>query len=234
MPRSSRLFEIIQILRVAEGPVTAADLADQLEVSVRTIYRDIAALQGMRTPIEGEAGMGYLMRKGYDLPPLNFDTDEIEALRVALAMLARTGDSALQRAAQRVCGKIDALHGPADWLEIVPWGAPSDDSAPDCVSKAMLRTAIREESKLELLYRDENNNETRRVVRPLVLIYHLNCVMLAAWCETRSAFRHFRTDRIWDCTLTGTDFTGEGAVLRRLWREQYEREGTQVGTAVGG
>ncbi len=234
MPRSSRLFEIIQILRAAEGPVTAADLSDQLEVSVRTIYRDIAALQGMRTPIEGEAGMGYLMRKGYDLPPLNFDTDEIEALRVALAMLARTGDSALQRAAQRVCGKIDALHGPADWLEIVPWGAPSDDSAPDCVSKAMLRGAIREESKLELLYRDEKNNETRRVVRPLALIYHLNCVMLVAWCETRSAFRHFRTDRIWECTLTGTDFTGEGAVLRRLWREQYEREGTQLGAAGGG
>ncbi|WP_424984868.1 helix-turn-helix transcriptional regulator [Microbulbifer sp. S227A] len=234
MPRSSRLFEIIQILRAAEGPVTAAELSGELEVSVRTIYRDIAALQGMRTPIEGEAGMGYLMRRGYDLPPLNFDTDEIEALRVALAMLARTGDSALQRAAQRVCGKIDALHGPADWLEIVPWGAPSDDSAPDCVSKAMLRSAIREERKLELLYRDEKQNETRRVVRPLVLIYHLNCVMLAAWCETRATFRHFRADRIWECTLTGTDFRGEGDVLRRLWREQYEAEEAQTGDAAAG
>lgn len=234
MPRSSRLFEIIQILRTAEGPVTAADLSDELEVSVRTIYRDIAALQGMRTPIEGEAGMGYLMRKGYDLPPLNFDTDEVEALRVALAMLARTGDSALQRAAQRVCGKIDALHGPADWLEIVPWGAPSDDSAPDCVSKALLRSAIREECKLELLYRDEHNTETRRVVRPLVLIYHLNCVMLAAWCETRATFRHFRADRIWECALTGADFKGEGDVLRKIWREQYEAEEAAIAATATG
>lgn len=224
MPRSSRLFEIIQILRAAEKPVTAAELSDRLEVSVRTVYRDIAALQGMRTPIEGEAGLGYLMRRGYDLPPLNFDTDEIEALRVAIAMLARTGDSVLQQAAQRVCGKIDALHGPADWLEIVPWGAPSDDSAPDCVSKALLRTAIREEQKLDILYRDENDIETRRIVRPLVLIYHLNCVMLAGWCELRATFRHFRADRIWDCVETGAYFKGEGEVLRGLWREQYERD----------
>lgn len=91
MRRSTRLFEIIQILRAAEGPLTADVIAEQLEVSKRTIYRDIAALQAMRTPIEGEAGLGYVMRRGYDLPPLNFDGEEIEALRVGLAMLTRTG-----------------------------------------------------------------------------------------------------------------------------------------------
>ena len=101
MRRSTRLFEIIQILRAAEAPVTADKLADKLEVSVRTVYRDIAALQAQRTPIEGEAGVGYLMRRGYDLPPLNFDAEEVEALWVGLSMLARTGDSTLQHAAAR-------------------------------------------------------------------------------------------------------------------------------------
>jgi len=100
MRRSNRLFEIIQILRSAGRPMTADALAQKLEVSTRTIYRDISALQMMSTPIEGEPGIGYVMRRGYDLPPLNFDLEEIEALRVGLALLSRTGDSALQRAAR--------------------------------------------------------------------------------------------------------------------------------------
>lgn len=91
MRKSTRLFELIQILRAASGPITAQELADRLGISVRTVYRDIAALQAMRTPIDGEAGLGYVMRRGYDLPPLNFDKDEVEALRVGLALLTRTG-----------------------------------------------------------------------------------------------------------------------------------------------
>lgn len=121
MRRSTRLFEIIQILRAAGAPVTAEALAARLEVSVRTVYRDIAELQAQRTPIEGEAGIGYVMRRGYDLPPLNFDAEEVEALWVGLSLLARTGDSHLQRAASRICQKIDALHCPADWLQVAPW-----------------------------------------------------------------------------------------------------------------
>jgi predicted DNA-binding transcriptional regulator YafY len=109
MRRSDRLFEIIQILRSARQPVTAEAIARQLEVSTRTIYRDISALQVMNTPIEGESGIGYIMRRGYDLPPLNFDLEEIEALRVGLALLSRTGDSALQCAARRIHAKVDAL-----------------------------------------------------------------------------------------------------------------------------
>lgn len=105
--------------------MTAEFLARQLEVSTRTIYRDISALQIMNTPIDGEPGIGYMMRKGYDLPPLNFDMEEIEALRVGLALLSRTGDSALQRAAQRIHEKVDALHGTADWLRVAPWGRRS-------------------------------------------------------------------------------------------------------------
>ncbi|MEL6520036.1 MAG: YafY family protein [Pseudomonadota bacterium] len=219
MHRSNRLFEIIQKLRAASGPVTADTLADSLEVSVRTIYRDIAALQAMRTPIEGEAGLGYIMRNGYDLPPLNFDAEEIEALHVGLQMLARTGDSALQRAAGRVAEKIKDLQNPADWLQVSPWGAPPDDPTKGCVSKADLRDAIKEERKIRIVYRDADDLETVRTVRPVALVYHQECVMLAAWCEMRGSFRHFRTDRIWDWDMLDDHFTGQSAGLRAIWLE---------------
>ncbi len=220
MRRTSRLFELIQLLRAANKPLTSEQLAETLEVSQRTIYRDIVALQAMRTPIEGASGIGYILRSGYDLPPLNFDMEEIEALRVGLAMLARTGDSALQRAAIRVCEKVEDLHGPADWLVVVPWGAPGDDPAKGCISIAMLRDAIRTERKLRLTYRDNDNLETIRSVRPLALVYHLECVILAAWCELRRGFRHFRCDRIYACDPLEGFFTDQSRTLRQLWLEQ--------------
>ncbi len=228
MRRSDRLFEIIQILRAANRPVRAEDLADQLEVSVRTIYRDIAALQGMRTPVEGEPGIGYVMRRGYDLPPLNFDMEEIEALRVGLALLSRTGDSALQKASRRIHEKVDALHGPADWLQVAPWGAPMDDPAIGCVPNSILRDAIRAERKLRITYRDEEETETMRIVRPVALIYHIDCKMLAAWCELRGGFRHFRTDRIWGCDELEERFDGQGATLREIWKEQEQWDLSEV------
>lgn len=220
MRRSNRLFEIIQILRSAERPVTAEALSRQLEVSTRTIYRDISALQIMNTPIEGEPGIGYIMRRGYDLPPLNFDLEEIEALRVGLALLSRTGDGALQRAAQRIHEKVDALHGPADWLQVAPWGAPLDDPAKGCVSRSTLRDAIRNERKIRLTYRDEQDVETVRIVRPLALVYHVECVLLAGWCELRAGFRHFRTDRVYGCDVLDERFTGQAGALRMVWLEQ--------------
>ncbi|MEL7139927.1 MAG: HTH domain-containing protein, partial [Pseudomonadota bacterium] len=167
MRRATRLFEIIQALRAARGPLTADALAERLEVSPRTVYRDIAALQAMRTPIEGAAGLGYVMRRGYDLPALNFDEEEIEALRVGLTLLARTGDSALQRAASRIRNKIDALAEEADWLQVAPYGAPSDlparadekDAALRPTAIAPLRDAVRDARKLHLHYRDGEGQE---------------------------------------------------------------------------
>ena len=150
MRRSTRLFEIIQILRAANGPVTAEALSEKLEVTVRTVYRDIVALQAQRTPIEGEAGVGYLMRRGYDLPPLNFDAEEVEALWVGLLMLARTGDSTLQQSADRVCRKIEALRAPVDWLQVAPSGAPLDDPEKGCVPVVNFREAIRAERKIRI------------------------------------------------------------------------------------
>jgi predicted DNA-binding transcriptional regulator YafY len=222
MRNSTRLFEIIQILRGARRPITAQALAQKLEVSARTVYRDIAALQARRTPIEGEAGIGYIMRAGYDLPPLNFDSEEIEALRVGLSMLLRSGDTSLVEAGKRVRDKIDALHAPADWIHVAPWGAPLDVAAKGCVSVADLRLAMREERKLRLRYQDGEGNESIRQVRPLAVIYHLECNMLAAWCELRAGFRHFRLDRIIECTALDDHFTGQGQTLRALWQEGYQ------------
>ena len=218
MRRSTRLFEIIQILRSANGPVTAEALSEKLEVSVRTVYRDIVALQAQRTPIEGEAGVGYLMRRGYDLPPLNFDAEEVEALWVGLLMLARTGDSTLQQSADRVCRKIEALRAPVDWLQVAPSGAPLDDPEKGCVPVVNFREAIRAERKIRITYANSEGDRTERTVRPVALVYHIECTMLVAWCELRSGFRHFRTDRIWACELTEDYFCGQGAPLRSIWQ----------------
>lgn len=228
MPRTDRLFEIIQILRAAKKPLTAVTLAEKLEVSPRTIYRDIATLQMMHTPIEGEAGIGYVMRRGYDLPPLNFDQEEIEALRVGLLLLARTGDSHLEKAATRIFEKVDALHGPADWLQVSPWGAPIDDPELGCVSISSLRCAIRNEQKIRILYRDESGTETRRVLRPFALSYRSSCILMAGWCELRGGLRHFRTDRIYECESLDESFIGEGDVFRKLWLEHNELHRDQV------
>src|SRR5215469_16074896 len=109
MRRSDRLFDIIQRLRTARGPTTAAALAEELEVTVRTIYRDVATLQARRVPIEGAAGLGYVLRRGFDLPPLMFTTDEIEAIVVGARLVARTGDPSLQDAAASVLSKVTVV-----------------------------------------------------------------------------------------------------------------------------
>ncbi|MFS4580943.1 helix-turn-helix transcriptional regulator [Phaeobacter sp. C3_T13_0] len=222
MPRTDRLFEVIQILRAASGPVRAEDLAEKLEVSKRTVYRDIVALQAMRTPIEGEAGIGYVLRKGYDLPPLNFDDEELEALYVGLSMLMRTGDEALQQAATRICRKVMECRSPRDRLQVAPWGAPLDDPEQGCVSKGLLRQAIRESRKLHLTYLDPDCVETQRILRPLALIYNVESTLLAAWCELRGGFRHFRTDRMLRADLLDQSFVPEADTLRKLWAEQEE------------
>ena len=220
MSRSDRLFEVIQILRAARVPLRAEDIAAQLEVSKRTVYRDIAALQAMRTPVEGEAGIGYVLRKGYDLPPLNFDEEEIEALHVGLAMLMRTGDGALQQAAARVGRKICDVHASAEWLQVAPYGAPLDDPDNGCVSKALLRQAVRSAQKIRLSYLSLAEEQSERVLRPLALIYHIDCTLLAAWCELRGGFRHFRTDRMLAAELLDQRFAEEATLLRKLWLEQ--------------
>ena len=217
-------FEIIQLLRRAAKPVTAQALAETLEVVPRTVYRDIAALQAMRVPIEGEAGIGYVMRRGFDLPPLMFTAEEVEAIVVGLSLLRRTGDVGLQAAAGRVTAKIaevlpeeGALHldGPPLYV------SRAGPSPPERVDLRLIRRAIREEAKLWIAYEDAEAQRTERTVKPLAMLYYIEVVVLTGWCELRQGFRHFRADRIADCRITGDRFAGKGDELRRLWREAH-------------
>ncbi len=212
MRRTDRLFEIIQILRAAKAPLSSARIAERLEVSQRTIYRDIATLQAMRTPIEGEAGIGYIMRKEYDLPPLNFDERELEAIVVGLSLLGRTGDTALEAAARRVLSKIDVSRAGADTLRVDDWGVPPERQG----DLDQLRQAIRDERALRIRYRDGKDAETERVILPIALTYYIEVVVLSAWCTLRKDFRHFRADRVLECRPLDRFFTGKGDELRQL------------------
>ncbi len=223
MRRADRLFELIQILRRARTTLTAAQLAERLEVTPRTVYRDMAALMAMRVPVEGAAGVGYIMRPGYDLPPLMFDHEEIEAIVVGLELLRRTGDKGLQAAAKRVTAKIaDVLPDPrgadmADGRFVVSrFGAPE----PMAADMGMLRAAVRDDRQLAIDYRDEQGDATHRTVLPLAVIYYTEVTVLAAWCELRKGYRHFRADRIVACRETGETFIDQAVKLRQDWHEQ--------------
>ncbi|QRM54665.1 YafY family protein [Sinorhizobium sp. BG8] len=220
MRKASRLFEIIQILRLARHPITAAEIAGRMEVTVRSIYRDIAALQAMRVPIEGERGIGYILRPGFDLPPLMFSIEETEAVVLALALLERTGDVELKEAAKRVGAKIAGAVPPPlrqtlSARALHAWGTVQP--APEGIDLSRVRRAIREEEKLVLDYRDELGRASERTIRPLALIYYSQSANIVAWCELRQAIRNFRADRVENCDPAGTWFRGEGDRLRELW-----------------
>ena len=220
MRKASRLFEIIQILRLAGAPVTAAQIAEELEVTPRSIYRDIAALQAMRVPIEGGRGVGYILRPGFDLPPLMFSIEETEAIVLALALLERTPDAALKDAARQVRHKIAGAVPPPlrQALEanaLYAWG--SGMAVPPAIDLAMVRQAIRDERKLSIDYCDEQGRATSRTIRPIALIYYSETANIVAWCELRRDIRNFRTDRVTASTLADGFFRGEGDALRRLW-----------------
>ena len=220
MRKASRLFEIIQILRLAAKPVTAAQIAEQLEVTQRSIYRDVAALQAMRVPIEGGRGIGYILRPGFDLPPLMFSIEETEAIVLALALLERTGDAELKQAAKRVNQKIAAAM-PAPLRQTLArnalhaWGTVAPP--PEGIDFALVRRAIRDEQKIEIRYRDEYGRATERTIRPIALIYYSEAANIVAWCELRQDLRNFRTSRVEDSALVKDYFRGEGETLRRRW-----------------
>ncbi len=186
-----------------------------LEVTKRTIYRDIASLQSMRVPIEGEAGIGYLMRPGYNLPPMNFDIEEAEAISVGLSMISRTGDKSLEKAALRAMRKLSEATQLSENLFSSSWGA----NVPGHIDLAEIRNAIRQESKISLHYRDVEQKTTERTIRPIALVYYAEAVVIAAWCEMREDFRHFRSDRIISSEILTENFEGEGVGLRRQWAE---------------
>jgi predicted DNA-binding transcriptional regulator YafY len=199
MRRADRLFRIVQFLRAGRLQ-TARSLAQKLQVSERTIYRDVQDLQLSGVPILGEAGVGYTLRRDYDLPPLMFDHREITALVLGSRMVAAWGDSELASAANDALRKIEAVLTPAlrDRIDAVPLHVPTHGLRNQGAAREVLeqlRGAIESSQIVEVRYGDEKERVTERRLRPMALLFWGNVWTLVAWCELRVDFRSFRIDR---------------------------------------
>jgi predicted DNA-binding transcriptional regulator YafY len=224
MTRTGRLFQLMDALRGNRRPVTASALAEQLGVSERTIYRDIQTLAQLGAPVEGSAGVGYVLRSGFFLPPLMFDADELEALVLGARWVRHQGDAALSAAADRALAKI-ATATPRDlrdhmaetslWVPVGPQPAQPDPFVKPA------REAIRRQCKLRIAYRDEQNAASERVVWPFALAFFQERRVMAAWCELRDAIRHFRVDRIVEAELSSERYPSPRHALLKQWRELH-------------
>jgi predicted DNA-binding transcriptional regulator YafY len=224
MNRTERLFALMDALRRHRRPVTAGSLADELKVSMRTIYRDVQVLIGLGAPIDGEAGLGYLLRPGFFLPPLMFSEDELEALVLGAQWVARQSDAALTQAASNALAKIaaaspkdlrDAMANTGLWVATV-------ESTHAAVDVKIVREAIRREQTLRIAYVAETGVPTERAIWPIAMAFYERRQTVAAWCELRQAFRHFRTDRITAMTLTGQRYPRRRAELVKAWRAEMK------------
>ena len=226
MRRADRLFRLVERLR-RRGRVTAAALAEELEVSARTVYRDVQDLVASGVPIQGEAGVGYALARGFDLPPLMFTEEEIEALVLGARIVETRADPALARAARDVLKKVEAVL-PArlkDRIEEAALFAPGFRTAPAGEDLTRLRGAIRRQRKVAFAYQDKSGKPTRRTVQPLGVFYWGDTWSLGGWCELRAGFRNFRTDRISELAVLDESFQSQpGRTLRDFFRH-YEEEG---------
>jgi predicted DNA-binding transcriptional regulator YafY len=224
MSRSARLLRLLQAMRGRRHPVTAARLAETLEVSERTIYRDVADLIAQGAPIEGEAGVGYILRPGLFLPPLMLSEDEVEAVMLGLRYVDQRGDDVLQAAASVASAKISAVLSPQAQAHITnPLSLPGPPGTfpPNAMPLDALRTAIRDRVRLDIRYEDEQQRHTERVVWPIQLGFMDQARVVCAWCELRQDFRTFRTDRI--ATMTRLDrYPAQRADLVRRLRAHLD------------
>jgi predicted DNA-binding transcriptional regulator YafY len=223
MSRAQRLLDLIQILQRHRRPVQGAALARETGVSLRTLYRDIAALQAQGADIAGEAGLGYVLRPGFTLPPLMFTTEEIEALALGAKWVGRRTDGALARSAQNALSKIGAVLSPdlADLLDgSTTLVGPGDEIAAGEAQLPLIRHSIRMQTKIVIDYQDQARNLSQRAVWPLALAFFDRARVLVAWCEMRAAFRHFRVDRIAALREGIGRYPGRRAALLKQWRRQ--------------
>lgn len=209
MRRAERLFRMVRELR-SRGVSRAEDLAAYFEISVRTVYRDIAHLQASGLPIDGEAGVGYILRPGFDLPAMTFTFEQLDALAIGLSFVEVAGDASLSQAAQEVRAKLQAaLPEPEQRkLENAPFFASRRQGRATPLLKTV-RRAIREAEVLRLRYGDHEGNQTERRVRPLGIWAFTDGWLFMGWCELRTDFRAFRLDRISAIDATGEHFIDE-------------------------
>lgn len=236
MSRTERLLDLLQILRQHRAPVSGATLAAELDVSIRTLYRDIATLQGQGAEIEGEPGLGYVLKPGFMLPPLMFSIDELEALILGAGWVGKQrDDTRLSKAAGNALSKIASVL-PADLRREIDSGSlyvvESRQRAMAQVDPSLLRDAIRKELKLRIGYRDDAGQETERVIWPVVIGFFEQHKTVGAWCELRQDFRHFRIDRIASLAATGERTPKRRHVLLRDWREHMAERAARYAAAA--
>ncbi|GAB4516574.1 MAG: YafY family protein [Roseibium sp.] len=225
MRRADRLFQIVQYLRGGRL-VRARQLSEWLEVSERTIYRDVADLQASGVPIEGAAGVGYIMRDGYDLPPLMFTRDEIVALLAGARLIRAWGGAAMARSAEEAMVKIDAVlpersRVRQNEIEIHAFAPEMTGEVRNHID--FLEAAADARKRLRVDYSDASGEATRRVIRPLGLWFWGKVWTLVAWCELREDFRMFRLDRIVEVVDMGDRFRSEpGKTLKDFYRTMEE------------
>lgn len=227
MRRADRLFQIIQVLRRSTQPVTASQLAVELEVSQRSVYRDVADLIGQRVPIRGEAGIGYVLDRDFDMPPLMLTPDELEAAVLGAQWVADRGDTVLARAARDLIAKISAAvpERLRPFIAEPTIGAPPPNvRAPDGLDIARTRLWIRSGRKIRIRYRNRATQDTERTIWPVIIGYAETVRLLAAWCELRQAFRHFRTDRILAAEFLDENYGARPSALRSRWKRQIQSE----------
>lgn len=232
MRRADRLFQIIQVLRRSRRPLTADAIALELETSKRTVYRDIATLMAQRVPIRGEAGIGYVLDRGFDMPPLMLTSDELEAAVLGAQWVKVQGDRALSRAADDLIAKLaagvpEALR--AVLLEPVVATPPTwTADRPETVDVAQLRAWCRRGRKLGLRYADQTGRSSERVVWPFLVGYRDAVRVVFAWCELRRDFRMFRLDRIEAATFVEERYPGWPAALRNEWLKVVGRRAAEA------
>lgn len=222
MRRTERLFQIIQILRTNRTPVTGRRLADELEISIRTLYRDMAELIAQRVPVTGEAGMGYVLDEGYDMPPLMLTADELEAAALGAAWVASEADPSLARAAKDLISKL-SLAIPKELQPVILHASSKiitpQSSVLERFDNGLLRHAIRERFRIQLTYTDRDGGTTDRIVWPLLIAFLDRNRYLVAWCETRMDYRHFKTDRVQELKVLGEKYPERRAILIKGWED---------------
>ena len=238
MRRADRLLELLQVLRRLQPPVTAAVLARTLEVSTRTVYRDIEALRRLGVGIDGEAGFGYLLTDDNALPPLKFTAPEVEALALGLRKVMAIGDAELASAAEDAMTKLVPVLSKPVRTELESGillahsytreGRLADlaksGAQERMVDPAMIRKAAREERKLEIDYRDEQGRRTERTIWPLAIAYLDTVDLVIAWCELRTDFRTFRLDRLIRAALADGSFRPQRVPKLRAFLDRTARE----------
>ncbi len=220
MSRAQRLLELLQALRRRRRPVAAQTLADELGISLRTVYRDIAALQAQGAAIAGEAGVGYVLRPGFTLPPLMFTPEEIEALVLGSRWVAEHGDDHLAAAAADALAKIAAVMPTErrDELDATTLLVGPSQRPATAATLEAFRTAIRHQRKVRITYRDQNDEASARTIWPFAIGYFRDTEVIVAWCELRQGFRHFRPDRIAALAVSDTIYPRRRADLLKQWR----------------